>query len=66
MNELSDLILQDEIEEDDLEIVYKETVPCEMPVTNEVKETHFFEGSLKTHAAVRKAFNEWKAINGKQ
>lgn len=54
------------LSQDDLEIVYKETVPCEMPVTNELKETHFFEGSLKTHDAIRKAFNEWKVTNGKQ
>ena len=53
------------LSQNDLEITYKETVPCEMPVTYELKETHFFEGALKTHKSVRQAFDKWQTTNGK-
>lgn len=43
----------------DLKITYKETVPCEMPVTNELKDIHFFEGTLETQDIIRNKFNEW-------
>ena len=48
------------LSQNDLKITYKETVPCEMPVTNELKDTHFFEGTLKKHDAIRTKFNAWK------
>ena len=48
------------LSQNDLKITYKETVPCEMPVTNELKDVHFFEGTLEKHDKIRKQFNVWK------
>lgn len=48
------------LSQNDLKIVYKETVPCQMPVTNELKDTHFFEGTLEKHDDIRAKFNAWK------
>ena len=48
------------LSQNDLKITYKETVPCEMPVTNELKDTHFFEGTLEKHDNIRAQFNAWK------
>ena len=48
------------LSQNDLKITYKETVPCEMPVTNELKDVHFFEGTLEKHDNVRAKFNAWK------
>ena len=48
------------LSQNDLKIVYKETVPCQMPVTNELKDAHFFEGTLEAHDDIRVKFNAWK------
>ena len=48
------------LSQNDLKIVYKETVPCQMPVTNELKDAHFFEGILEDHNDIRVKFNVWK------
>ncbi len=54
------VLLGQALSKGDIKISYKDIVPCELPVTNELKDVPFFEGTLETHDAIRAKFNAWK------